>query len=202
MAWMRSQSSMVVVRTSPREVSAAGLFTRMSSRPKWAAAQSTSCRHCDASVRSLACECRAGAGLMSDATTAAPRGSERPFTITAAPRAANCSAIPLPMPDVDPVTSADPAGQVEGARQVRKDEISHEDSKERAHACRVLLHRVVDALDGLLRRPTPPPISISSDRPLGEVIVNVSSIVTPSSRLVSRTRRPFFQRVVPSRRRH
>ena len=95
-------SATVESRASPP----AALLTSTLSPPRRSAASSTSAVHARSSRRSAGTKCAIPPASVTCCTTASPRSRLRPVTTTAAPWAANASAIARPMPAVDPVTSA------------------------------------------------------------------------------------------------
>jgi hypothetical protein len=102
---MRSQNAVVALSIGARDVEAA-LLTRMSRPPKRSTAPWTSDRQTASSARS---PCRKAASPPRERIVSirrVPACVSRPWTTTRAPSEAKCSAIPLPMPEVEPVMRA------------------------------------------------------------------------------------------------
>ena len=90
---------------SPRPVSAA-LLTRMSRPPNRATAKRINPRQTSSLVRSPSKYSASQPAALTRRTVSAPSARSRPCTTTFDPSCAKCSAIPRPMPEVAPVTTA------------------------------------------------------------------------------------------------
>jgi hypothetical protein len=106
---LASQLDVVICATAPSVSSTAdptALFTSTVTPPNRSTVADTSWAHAASSERSAAWNPASPPARVIAATAAAPRSASRPVTTTRAPSAANAVAIAVPIPEVEPVTSA------------------------------------------------------------------------------------------------